>query len=122
MRRLRYVFPFVFFLAACGGSQEDGVSEEAAVEKAASSAVGAAADTYLEKWARSCALCHVTGVGGAPRMGVGEDWQPRVAQGKETLLEHTIEGFNNMPPLGYCMSCEREDFVRMIEYMAGTTL
>jgi cytochrome c5 len=24
-----------------------------------------------------------------------------------------------MPPLGYCMSCEREDFIAMIDFMAG---
>ncbi len=77
------------------------------------------ADTAMQKWTRSCALCHVNGEGGAPRMGVVEEWQPRLAQGKDVLLTHTIEGFNNMPPLGYCMACERDDFMAMIDLMAG---
>ncbi len=73
----------------------------------------------MDKWSRSCALCHIRGEGGAPRIGVAEDWQPRLAGGHAALITHTIEGFNNMPPLGYCMSCEREDFEAMIEFMAG---
>ena len=52
-------------------------------------------------------------------MGVVEEWQPRLEQGKEVLLTHTIEGFNNMPPLGYCMACERDDLMAMIDLMTG---
>ena len=72
----------------------------------------------MDKWTRSCALCHVNGEGGAPRVGVVEEWQPRLAQGREVLLTHTIEGFNSMPPLGYCMACERDDFDALIDFMA----
>jgi cytochrome c5 len=77
------------------------------------------ANEIAETWSRSCALCHVTGVAGAPRIGVVEDWQPRLAKGKDMLMKHTIEGFNNMPPLGYCMSCEERDFVALIDFMSG---
>lgn len=72
-----------------------------------------------QMWSRSCALCHVTGIGGAPRIGNVAEWQPRLAQGKDVLLAHTIEGFNAMPPLGYCMACERADFIAMIDFMLG---
>ena len=70
-------------------------------------------------WSASCALCHVTGIGGAPHMGRADEWQPRLAQGEDVLMRHTLEGFNNMPPLGYCMACEREDFVAMIDLMTA---
>lgn len=70
-------------------------------------------------WSQSCALCHVTGVGGAPRIGVSAEWEPRLLKGREVLLSHTLEGFNNMPPLGYCMSCEISDFSSMIDFMTG---
>ena len=73
----------------------------------------------LELWARSCALCHIDGNAGAPRVGDADAWQPRLAQGRETLLRHTVEGLNSMPPLGYCMACEREDFLSMIDFMTG---
>jgi cytochrome c5 len=73
----------------------------------------------MRKWSRSCALCHVDGNGGAPRVGHAEEWQPRLAQGRDLLLDHTLNGFGKMPPLGYCMSCEAEDFRALIEFMAG---
>lgn len=74
-----------------------------------------------QQWSQSCALCHVSGVGGAPVVGNTEQWQPRLEQGPEQLLAHTIEGYANMPPLGYCMSCETEDFRAMIAWMSRTT-
>lgn len=73
----------------------------------------------MEKWARSCALCHVNGEGGAPRMGDREAWQSRLEKGNVQLLNHTVEGFNRMPPLGYCMDCEAQDYAAMINLMAG---
>ncbi len=73
----------------------------------------------MTRWAHSCALCHLDGNAGAPRAGREDEWQPRLAQGMDVLLDHTIRGFNKMPPLGYCMACEEADFRAMIEFMAG---
>lgn len=84
---------------------------------------GAAAppsERAMALWARSCALCHIDGNAGAPRVGQAEEWGPRLAQGRETLLKHTVEGLNSMPPLGYCMACEREDFLAMIDFMTAS--
>jgi cytochrome c5 len=69
-------------------------------------------------WSASCALCHVDGNGGAPRVGHADEWRPRLAKGSGVLLQHTLEGFNDMPPLGYCMACERADFEALIRFMA----
>jgi len=76
-------------------------------------------ERVMALWARSCALCHIDGNAGAPRVGQAEEWGPRLAQGRETLLRHTVEGLNSMPPLGYCMACEREDFLAMIDFMTA---
>jgi cytochrome c5 len=89
-----------------------------AAEAAPAAAAPPAADV-MRQWSRSCALCHVDGNAGAPRIGHAQEWQPRLAKGSEVLLRHTIEGFNKMPPLGYCMSCEEEDFRALIDFMAG---
>ena len=78
-------------------------------------------ETSMQKWAKSCALCHADGTGGAPVAGNAEQWAPRLKLGREMLMRHTIEGFNNMPPLGYCMSCETEDFSTMIDFMTYIT-
>lgn len=75
-------------------------------------------DAVMGKWSRSCALCHVDGTGGAPRLGAADEWTPRIAQGEDTLLTHTIEGYQNMPPLGYCMSCTGDELRALIRFMA----
>lgn len=75
------------------------------------------ARTITSIWARSCALCHADGTGGAPRFADAEAWAPRLAQGEDVLLAHTLEGYRNMPPLGYCMDCSAEDFIALIRFM-----
>jgi cytochrome c5 len=75
-------------------------------------------DVGKRRWARTCAMCHVRGEGGAPKIGDAAAWVPRLAQGEAVLLDHTVSGFNNMPPLGYCMDCEREDLRAYIHFMA----
>lgn len=100
-------------------SQAQDHNETANSDTAQSQPTPAASQAISRQWANSCALCHATGVGGAPRINNASDWQPRLAQGKSVLLQHTIEGFNDMPPLGYCMSCEREDLSRLIDFMTA---
>lgn len=75
----------------------------------------------MGKWARSCALCHVSGEAGAPLAGDSAEWQRRLAQGEASILRRVLEGYNSMPPLGYCMACEVDDFRAMIGFMAGTS-
>ena len=115
----------VLLLAAgCGQPETESATDMDVVPEAGSAETETAvamSQRQLEQWSASCALCHVTGVAGAPISGNVEQWQPRLAQGREVLLTHTLEGLNSMPPLGYCMSCEREDFVAMIDFMLGAS-
>lgn len=62
----------------------------------------------------------IIGPRGAPRVGHPEEWRPRLAQGRDTLLQHAVAGYRRMPPLGYCMACDRGDLIGMIDYMTGT--
>ncbi|MHB1398365.1 MAG: c-type cytochrome [Trichloromonadaceae bacterium] len=52
----------------------------------------------------SCASCHDTGAGGAPLLGDQRNWEARIDQGLQTLVDHAIEGFKSsacvMPPRG----------------------
>ena len=41
----------------------------------------------------TCAVCHVAGVAGAPKLGDQAAWAPRIAQGIDTLYQHAINGF-----------------------------
>ncbi|WP_240454064.1 c-type cytochrome [Halomonas sp. NO4] len=47
-----------------------------------------------------CAACHDTGAAGAPTRGNEEAWASRVDKGFDTLLDHSINGFNAMPARG----------------------
>jgi cytochrome c5 len=42
----------------------------------------------------ACTACHGAGIAGAPKVGDKAAWAPRVAQGKDTLYKHAIEGYN----------------------------
>jgi len=75
----------------------------------------------MSKYARSCGICHSLGLGMSPRLGLKEDWKERLAQGDDVLLQHTIDGFNNMPPLGQCMDCSTEELQELIGIMAGVS-
>jgi len=41
----------------------------------------------------ACSACHGAGIAGAPKVGDKAAWGPRIAQGKDTLYKHAIEGF-----------------------------
>jgi cytochrome c5 len=40
-----------------------------------------------------CSTCHSAGIAGAPKSGDKGAWGPRIAQGKDTLYKHSLEGF-----------------------------
>ena len=69
---------------------------------------------------RSCALCHVDGNAGAPRLGHRGDWEAIRAKSRATLLDSVVSGLNDMPPLGYCMACETADFEAIISMMLAS--
>lgn len=107
-------------LGGCGQSV-DTSGEGAATHVGAGypGAVSADPERVGQLWARSCALCHIDGNGGAPVVGDVDAWRPRLAQGREVLLHRTLQGHNNMPPLGYCMACETADFETLIDLMTA---
>jgi cytochrome c5 len=66
-----------------------------------------------------CFACHAVGVSGAPILGAADAWAPRIAQGTDTLWDHTLNGINAMPPKGTCMSCSDEELRGAMDYMVG---
>ena len=106
-------------LVVAGCSEQSPPAERTPAVEAVSSPAAAPDADAMGKWTRSCALCHVDGTGGAPRVGNAEEWKARVAQGDDVLLTHAIEGFQNMPPLGYCMACTRDDLGALIRFMSA---
>ena len=76
--------------------------------------------TYNE----ACISCHNPGIGGAPRLGDVDAWQPRAAKGRQALVSSTINGLNGMPAKGMCWQCSDEQLGHAVDYMleqAGLT-
>jgi cytochrome c5 len=106
-------------LAGCGKNEPPNAATTSATASTQPFANASMSEIGKQRWARTCAMCHVRGEGGAPKIGDAAAWTPRLAQGEDVVLQHTIDGFNNMPPLGYCMDCEREDLRTYIHFMAS---
>jgi cytochrome c5 len=103
-------------LAACGkGGGAPAASAASTPPPAASPAVQKIYDT-------TCHSCHSAPVSGAPQLGDAKAWAPRIAQGKDTVLGHVINGYKGMPPMGLCMQCSEDDFVAVTEWMSGGQL
>ena len=47
-----------------------------------------------------CAMCHAAGLMNAPKIGDKAQWEPRIAQGYETLVSHAVNGIRTMPAKG----------------------
>jgi cytochrome c5 len=69
-----------------------------------------------------CISCHSAPIPGVPQIGDKEAWAPRIAQGMETLYEHSIEGFHGgggmmMPPRGGDPSLSDEEVKAAVDYI-----
>ncbi len=120
MLRKTVILMFLFGLTGCDQNEKAATpSSLSKVVEEKRSSKNSLDPGILAKWQASCALCHIDGNGGAPRIQNKVDWDSRLAKGEAELLRSTIEGLNNMPPLGYCMACEENDFLTMIDFMIG---
>ena len=100
-------------LAACGQSGS------AASAPAATDQAVALSPELQAVYDRSCKTCHSLPASGAPQSGDRAAWAPRLAQGEDVLLDHTINGFNAMPPLGACMDCDEAQFRALVAYLSS---
>ena len=66
---------------------------------------------------KACVACHAAGVAGAPKLGDKAAWEPRLAQGMDTLLNSSIKGKGAMPPKGGNMSLSDAEVKSAVEYM-----
>lgn len=75
-----------------------------------------------ETYRRYCFSCHASGAAGAPRVGDDRAWRNRLAQGRDVLLEHTIQGLPGMPERGMCRACSDAELADAIDYMLEHSL
>ena len=75
-----------------------------------------------EAFESACKACHGEGIAGAPKVGDKAAWGPRIAQGKATLYQHAINGFNAkgvMPAKGGRADFSDELVKSAVDYMVA---
>ena len=85
---------------------------------AAPAATGGAADGK-GVYEKTCAVCHATGLAGAPKFGDKAAWAPRIATGINTLHNSALHGKNAMPPKGGNLALTDTDVAAAVDYMAA---
>lgn len=71
----------------------------------------------------TCSICHKSGLGGAPRIGNKDDWEARLAQGKDILYDRAIHGYRgkkgSMPARGSNVRLSDDEVRSAVDYMAA---
>lgn len=75
-------------------------------------------DVFLQ----NCAACHVNGVAQAPRVSSRADWEPRLATGRQSLLNSVLRGKGGMPPKGGNASISDAQATEALDYIVGRVL
>lgn len=118
-------------LAACGQKESAESTAQAAAPAATEAAqptaatTTAAADPALKAgedvFKKTCVMCHQTGAAGAPIVGDKADWDARLAQGKDTLYKHAVEGFTGakgaMPARGGSSALSDDEVKAAVDFM-----
>ena len=79
------------YAGATGAAAQAAAASAAAAAAASQVAYGGTTDGSVI-FGNLCTGCHTSGAGGAPTLDKAH-WAARIAQGKDTLHKHAIEGF-----------------------------
>jgi len=95
---------------------------EVKVAEAATEKAGDSGSISGEKIAqKNCALCHASGMMNSPKIGDKEQWAPRIAQGKEMLVNNAIMGIRTMPAKGGNPSLSDAEVAAAVVWMANSS-
>ncbi|MGB1884158.1 MAG: c-type cytochrome [Gammaproteobacteria bacterium] len=117
-----------YMLEAAGGEAAP-TAEPAAAAPSADAAVEEAAATTAdsgrgkEVYDAACFVCHTPGAAGAPKLGDGTAWGPRIEKGVDALYNNSINGFMGsngmMPPKGGRPDFSDEDVKAAVDFMVS---
>jgi len=89
---------------AVAGADNSALAIKAETPSGAGSAAPAIPKSGTELFEQTCSVCHGQGIAGAPKAGDKAAWAPRIAEGKPTLYDHALKGYQGktgvMPPKG----------------------
>ena len=103
-----------------------GDAEAAAIPVAAAPTPVATVMSGPQVYNMACIVCHAPpGVGGAPPIGDAAAWQPRIAQGADTLHMHALQGYQGekgfMPAKGGRVDLSDAEIIAAVDYMVEQT-
>ena len=90
-----------------------------APEKTAAPAPAAAAADGKKIYESACAVCHATGVAGAPKTGDKAAWAARLKGGMDALYRTAVTGKGAMPAKGGNTSLADAEVKAAVDYLAG---
>ena len=100
---------------------EEHASSEPTVETPAEPAPVATAMSGPQVYNTACLACHGAGIGGAPVFGDSAQWVERIAQGRDTLIDHAVQGYSSatgyMPPKGGRLDLSDAEVAAAVDYM-----
>ncbi|MRH01529.1 c-type cytochrome [Xanthomonas sontii] len=107
--------------AGSTGAAAQAAAQAAALAKASAQAAYGGTTDGKTIFNNLCTACHTTGVGKAPTLDHAH-WDKRIAQGKETLYKHAIEGYTGpdggiMPPKGGNPGLTEEQIHATVDWM-----
>ena len=113
------------FFIGCGGAQEP--AAEAPAEGGAASELVSGYDLAKGKeiYMADCASCHDEGSLNSPKTGDAAGWTARIEQGMETLIQKSIDGYNDvgyMPPKGGNDALTDEEVADAVAYMVNESV
>lgn len=89
--------------------------------KPQAAAAGTDPSTGEKVYKSTCGICHKSGLGGAPRIGSKDDWEARLAQGKDLLYDRAIHGYRgskgSMPARGSNVRLSDDEVRAAVDYM-----
>ena len=108
------------YAGATGAAQQAAAAAAAVAAAASQVAYGGTTDGAVI-YQNLCGACHTNGVGMAPTLDHAH-WDARIAQGKDTLYKHAIEGFSGpdggvMPPKGGNPALTEEQMHATVDWM-----
>ena len=73
-----------------------------------------------EVYTQNCKACHEAGVANAPKMGDTAAWAPRLKQGYEMLVDHSVKGIRGMPARGGNGDLSNYEVARGVVFMTAS--
>ena len=109
------------YAGATGAAAQAAATASAAAAAASQVAYGGTTDGSVI-FGNLCTGCHTSGAGGAPTLDAAH-WAARIAQGKDTLYKHAVEGFHGaagvMPPKGGNPALSEDQVKATVDWMVS---